>query len=123
MLKAEFTRKELRILELTQAWPNGLSRAKARARRLPATCDKAILNAPITPNAGFAGSVAVQARQSPEETRWLLELGNDVRTGTNLKPEAAGPASTKNAASHIRRGCKSRNAGEHQCAWCAFMNK
>jgi len=31
MLTAEFTRKELRILELTQAWSNGLSpRAKVK---------------------------------------------------------------------------------------------
>ena len=40
---------------------------------------------------GFAGSVAVQARQSLEETRWLLELGSDARTGTNLNPMAARP--------------------------------
>jgi hypothetical protein len=42
MLTAKFTRKELRMLELTQAWSNGLSQAEAR--RFPATCDKAILN-------------------------------------------------------------------------------
>ena len=30
--------------------------------------------APELKNAGFAGSIAVQARQTPEETRWLLDL-------------------------------------------------
>lgn len=58
---------------------------------------------------GFAGSVAVPARQSLEETRWLLELGSDARTGTNLKPVAARPASTKNAACVCSDGCDSRS--------------
>ena len=31
---------------------------------------------PLLANAGFAGSVAVQARQSLEETKWLLELAD-----------------------------------------------
>ena len=30
--------------------------------------------APELKNAGFGGSIAVQARQTPEETRWLLDL-------------------------------------------------
>ncbi len=58
---------------------------------------------------GFAGSVAIQTRQSLEETRWRLELGSDARTGTNLNPIAARSASTKNAACVWTDGSDSRS--------------